>query len=163
MGPKLFATFPRHFLFLSHFLFVHDTPVNRVHCERNSTFDPGHGQIITLRPTASTCITLRDTQLGLFAEHVISPPYEPSYRRCSIHSFSFLKDFYNSLNTFTAYDAHSSWLILRSLQFLTVLCPLVCKMRKFCKLVCKMCLKFAKFILSKNICWFLSRIFIVLS
>lgn len=156
MGPKLFATFPRHFLFLSHFLFVHDTPVNRVHCERNSTFDPGHGQIITLRPTASTCITLRDTQLGLFAEHVISPPYEPSYRPCSIHSFSFLKDFYNSLNTFTAYDAHSSWLILRSLQFLTVLCPLVCKMRKSC-------LKFAKFILSKNICCFLSRIFIVLS
>lgn len=144
------------FLFLSHFLFVHDTPVNRVHCERNSTFDPGHGQIITLRPTASTCITLRDTQLGLFAEHVISPPYEPSYRRCSTHSFSFLKDFYNSLNTFTAYDAHSSWLMLRSLQFLTVLCPLVCKMRE-------PCLKFAKFILSKNICCFLSRIFIVLS
>lgn len=156
MGPKLFATFPPHFLFLSHFLFVHDTPVNRVHCERNSTFDPGHGQIITLRPTASTCITLRDTQLGLFAEHVISPPYEPSYRRCSIHSFLFLKDFYNSLNTFTAYDAHSSRQIVRSLQFLTVLCPLVCKMRR-------PCLKFAKFILSENICCFLSGIFTVLS
>lgn len=155
MGPKLFATFPRHFLFLSHFLFVHDTPVNRVHCERNSTFDPGHGQIITLRPTASTCITLRDMQLGLFAEHVISPPYEPSYRRCSIHSFSFLKDFYNSLNTVTAYNAHSSRLIVQPLQCLTVLCSLVCKMRK-------PCLKFAKFILSKNICCFLSRIFIVL-
>lgn len=156
MGPKLFATFPRHFLFLSHFLFVHDTPVNRVHCERNSTFDPGHGQIITLRPTASTCITLRDMQLGLFAEHVISPPYEPSYRRCSIHSFSFLKDFYNSLNTVTAYNAHSSRLIVQPLQFLTVLCSLVCKMRK-------PCFKFAKFIVSKNICCFLSRIFIVLS